>query len=568
MENPRHGPSALCKTLAHALKRLFRSVKTQDLEDSLSAPIEVIRKDVNRLSYLPRISTVSLFPDFEHSDIDYDNVEHQVSALPPTLHRSKITPDAQSVPLPAKSLSHFNLRQVYSDQSVLPLVTNSNKGSVKAHKLLEDVATGTIVSHKPVVVPKRTCSGTRSLQPTISSGSLAGSSVSNSSPSMIRRSKRSGDLRKSADAQSFATDTTLTSVPEHSLSSAADINQKDSFQMVRHFASFCVIDILAHGCPVNAVSEDLRYVYDIRERFVLNAQECSELSMDVSIGRDPDGNEVTYVLLFSPLMSPITSESCFVLVSAIDVSGYVRYAASLDQRSEAKGPSISPTSFRGRTKSGRHLISRRRIYPGHDQLEDDLPQGGFTQDDAEGRLTSTYELSQTSYTRQSKTDSEDIWTVIAREEGIICKPSASSKAPIKGASDQVSVRTPKQPMSSTSSKSSVDYADEEVLETFIESLQMLYSQYFLLSCMPFYEICYISPAVYASGDYEMGHLSYTTLNLMNNLGSHLAAGRRFQTTIRWGNKNVKKKLYCVPLIGPEPAPWICILVDKETPVHW
>jgi hypothetical protein len=473
--------------------------------------------------------------------------------------------------LPAKSLSHFNLRQVYSDQSELPTIPSLKNEAERNCELVENISLGTVLPHKPVIVPKDSLTQIRSTHPSISWASLAALVVSDSGSPTIRRTKRSSDLRKCADAQSFAPDTTLTSITEHSPSSAPNPISEDSFQMVRHFASFCIIDIVAPGCPVNAVSEDLRYVYDIKDRFVLNAQECSELSMDLSVGRDPDGNEVTYVLLFSPLVSPATSESHFVLVSAIDVSGYVRYAASLDRISEPKDENLPPSSFRQRSRLARQPYSCARIDEGSEQLADEFHHGCSIKDNLESSSASSHGFSSPSYSKRSKHDSEDIWAAIAREEGLISrKPSARSRsqATPSSPSNPVLSRKQTQPTSSTSSKSSLDYADEEVLGTFIGRLQVLYSEYFLLSCMPFYEICYISPAVYASGEYDTGHLSYTTVNLMNDLGSHLAAGRRFQATIRWGKKNAKKRLYCVPLVGPEPAPWICVLVDMETPIHW
>lgn len=573
MDKSRHNPSALRRTLAHALKRLFKSIKVQNTGDSRNAPIDIIRKDVNRVSYLRSISTVSLFPDFEHSHIESDQEEHRVSAYPLPPHQANTTLESKRFLLPAKSLSHFNLRQVYFDQSNLPSVPSPSQkmDAIRNCQLVEDVSVGTVVSHQPALTSKSFRSHNRSLQPIISSASLPTSSVSDSSSPAMRRTKRSGNLREFADAQSSVIDTALTSIPEHSPSSTPKNSSDDSLRLVRHFASFCVIDISAPGCPVSAVSENLRYVYDIKDRFVLNAQECSELSMDLSVGRDPDGNEVTYVLLFGPLVSPTTSESRFVLVSAIDVSGYVRFAASLDHYPESREESVPPKSYRKGSMSGRQLYSCARIDEGNEQLVDEFHHTCSIKESNESPSTNSTQSRQTSKPRLSRLDSEDIWTAIAREEGLICrKPAAGSKS--KMTLDSPSNRNPSreqtQSTSLSRSKSSLDYADEEVLGTFIEGLQVLYSEYFLLSCMPFYEICYVSPAVYERGEYDTGHLSQTTFNLMNDLGTYLAAGRRFQTTIRWGRKNVKRRLYCVPLMGPEQAPWICILVDMETPIHW
>ena len=571
MDKPRHSTSGLCRTLAHALKRLFKSVKVQDIKNSHNAPIDIIRKDLNRMSYLRPISTVSLFPDFEQCQAEFDPAEYPVSAraLPP--HPSNTTLVLKRFLLPAKSLSHFNLRQAYSDQSDLPTVPGQKMDATRSCQLVENVSVGRVVSQQPVLIPQRSRSHTRSLQPTISSASLAASFVSDRNPPAMRRTKPSGDLRKCASTQSSAIDPALTSIPEHSPSSAPKESPDDSLRLVRHFASFCIIDVSAPGCPVSAVSEDLRYIYDIKDRFVLNAQECSELSMDLSVGRDPDGNEVTYVLLFGPLVSPTTAKGRFVLVSAIDVSGYVRFAASLDCIPQSRDESVPPRSYRKKSGSARQSCSSTRINECSQQLADDFHDARSIKETRKIPSTTSLQSPQTSDPRRSKLDSEDIWTAIAREEGLICRKSSAgsiSRTTVDSPSNAEPSRKQTQSTSSNRSKSSLGCADEEVLETFIEGLQVLYSEYFLLSCMPFYEIYYVSPAVYESGDYDVGHLSHTTSNLMNDLGTYLAAGRRFRTTIRWGQKDVKRRLYCVPLMGPEPAPWICFLVDMETPIHW
>lgn len=575
MDSSHHTPSAFRRTLANALKRLFKSVKTQDADNQPSAPVDIIRKDVSGESHLPRISEVSLFPNFEELSVNNEPTDGKRPLTRMPLESSNTSQVSQNSLLPVKSLSHFNLREVYSDQSGLSVAPISNSEEPHARKLVKNDATGEVVPRKPIVVSKKSTLQIRrpeSIHVKISDASLAQSSTSDDLNPGLRRRKRSRNLRECASNQPFGPRVpSLTSIAENSELSASKSSLDESCRLVRHFASFCIIDIKAPGCPVSAVSDDLRYIYDIRDRFVLNAQECSELSMDLSVGRDPDGNEVTYVLLFSPLVAPDTETTRFILVSAIDVSGYVRYAASLETNSKPQDNCTSPTSFTERPKRKRKS-TRSWIDERTDQLADELLHGCSIKDDPEHDTIKPYNRWQTSRSTSSDFDGEDIWTAIADEEGLIFDKALISSKPIYTTSKPMSSQKQNQTAESADPKITLNYADEVVLGKFIESLQMLYSQYFLLACSPlndqFYEICYVSPSLYARGEYVSGHLSRMPLHNIRGFGAQLAAGRRFRRDVRWGNEGIEKQLYCVPLTGRQPPPWICMLVDKDTPIHW
>lgn len=565
---------SLRRSLARALKRLFRSVHFNHADHTLDFPVEIIRKDVSRMSYLSRISVVSSFPDFEDLELGNDGMLDNTSGINIPFEASQDAQAAQKRLLPAKSLSHLNLRGVFADHSKMPDPISKERGFLRAIKLDDYATTGAVVPQRPSLVPKRSNLQIRrhgSIHTRISNEHLAESSETDSSSSVIRRTKRSSDLRKCAKVRSAARETQrLTPIAENSPSVAGSSPQDFSSHLVRHFASFCVIDILSPGCPVSAVSDDLRYLYDVKDRFVLNAQECTQLSMDLSIGRDPEGNEVTYVLLFSPLVSPATGKSRFVLVSAIDVSGYVRYAASLGQRSESRELETLPSTLNEHSGGRRTSSSISWIDERTDQLADDLLKGCSIPN------TSSYDHAilegqwPSMNFRPSGRDAEDVWTTIAREEGLpphqTLATTRSTEKFHPGSGSQ------REATSSASPQSPLDYTDEKVLGIFIESLQVLYSQYFLLACSPlndqFYEISYVSPAVYASGEYVLGHLSHTSADLIRDFGAHLKRGGRFRAPIRWGDEGLEKQLFCVPLMGPKPAPWICFLVDKDTPIQW
>lgn len=579
MDRSRQSTGAICRTLAHALKRLFKSVKARIGKNALNGTVDIIRRDSTRPPpMLPRISEVSMFPDFESPDIIYDYTDDRTPTLPMTFHESYTAQEISRNLLPARSLSHFNLHQVYAHHSDLSVLPTRKQGHVWPAEPVTHANTGRVPARRPVLISKKSTLQIRrpvSFHANVVNAVPCTSVHSDSSSSVLRRMKPSGNLRKCAVAASHPAETNLlTATAEEACFSTSTSTDHDSIQLVKHFASYCIMDITIPGCPISAVSEDLGYLYDIKDRFVLNAHEISELSMDLSVGHDPDGNEVTYLLLFSPLISPATTKSCFMLVSAIDVSGYVRYAASLESTPEPREEIKYLNSNRDGSNQTRKTSSTSWIDKRTDQLADELLHGCSIKESSTRVFTSRRRVPQADAT-QSVRDSEDIWTAIAREEGLMTRPaSASSKSTgsAHSSANSSSFQYQEQANKSTSPRSSLNYADEKVLETFIDSLQVLYSQYFLLACSPlnrdFYEICYVSPAVYASGEYVSGHLSHTPFNLISAFGAHLAAGRRFRTVIRWGVQGVKKQLYCVPLMGHQPAPWICMLVDKETPIHW
>ena len=55
---------------------------------------------------------------------------------------------------------------------------------------------------------------------------------------------------------------------------------------------------------------------------MLNIQECEESSIDVVIGSNFDGDKVIHLVLFSPLLSPSTRTSRFMLAALIDVTHF------------------------------------------------------------------------------------------------------------------------------------------------------------------------------------------------------------------------------------------------------
>lgn len=103
-------------------------------------------------------------------------------------------------------------------------------------------------------------------------------------------------------------------------------------------------------------------------------------------------------------------------------------------------------------------------------------------------------------------------------------------------------------------------------------LQELYSDFFLLGKSPlsetYYEICNISPTLYAAQDYIQGHLSHTDPYTVDELGTRLGLDLAFSLKVKWGKTGEPKQLYCSPLYGQRSVAWVCFLVDSTNPPLW
>lgn len=106
----------------------------------------------------------------------------------------------------------------------------------------------------------------------------------------------------------------------------------------------------------------------------------------------------------------------------------------------------------------------------------------------------------------------------------------------------------------------------DVLDQFLASLQVLYSEFFLLGKSPLdefsYEICNVSPKVHAGREYIEGHLSETSPEDRAYMESKLTQERAFRMRIRWGVIGELRQLYCIPLFGRSNITWVCFLVHE------
>jgi len=309
------------------------------------------------------------------------------------------------------------------------------------------------------------------------------------------------------------------------------------------------LDTAAAGYPVTATSEDLKYIFDIGEQFFLNNQECTDVAMDVVTGCDAMGNPVTHLVLFSPLVSPSSGRSRFMLASLVDITSFIQDTPSTTELATIAEESVGDAELQTFVVSKPNTRWRT---PQSELSAEDLLGGCFRPEDAGARR-----LPPTPMHRHS----EDIWLHIASEEKTKSRSTSRSTS---------GSRTPRSQSSGRTSASS--RVDDCILDAFITELQRVYSDFFLLAKSPlddnFYEICNVSPTVHASKDYVHGHLSHTSAREIARLSEMLGWDRAFRMEVRWGVKAQEKQLYCVPMFGQSSITWICFLVDMHVGALW
>lgn len=112
------------------------------------------------------------------------------------------------------------------------------------------------------------------------------------------------------------------------------------------------------------------------------------------------------------------------------------------------------------------------------------------------------------------------------------------------------------------------------------TLKSLYKDYFILTPPPlstshgFYEIAYLSPSLFQSGEYKPcpdrggGQLTHTPPETIGRLGRSLAEGKEVAVEVKWGVEGAGKWLFCSPLFGPGLGCWICFLIDAGVGDVW
>ena len=570
----------LGSTLRQILKEVLRCRSRSTAVKGSAETSESSRRACPVPPCLPQLSQVSLFPNFESDRFRIDRYSVPTADGFASRHSHLESPSIESrlSLLPATRLNQFDLNQLFSNHQALPQhrvryeplpVAFAEGASLRASMLTPD--------HQPSLRLASTTLNIRRSTRSNSSESWSALATSASSPSKsgLKKARASENLRRNPPAIMFASrsadeiDSEVFNSPTPTPSSNQTSRSNASIHSVKYFGSFCVLDTFVPGCPVTATSEDLRYIYHIGDQFVLNVHDYDEMSIDIVTGTGPDGEEVIHLVLFSPLLSPGTGTSRFILAALIDVTHFLREASQIPEQDtigqessfEDEAISQAPTSLQSdwSTRSC-ELLS--------DNLLGGCSITARRQHNPVTEVASSSRLHK-SNPRDIEHDSEDIWLALAREERLE-KDWQPCVAPVNGGpmGSKTNQSRPSESMQASSSSTVVD----EVLEEFMSTLQQLYSESFLLARSPlddkYYEICNVSPAVYDSGDYVIGHLTHTAPHVVESISGGLAAGIAFRTEVRWGSQGTEKGLYCVPLYGESSTTWICVLVDQHMPVLW
>ena len=486
--------------------------------------------------------------------------------------------------LPARSLSQCNLNQTWAEHSKSYRPTQL---STVPESLTEGASRQASLVSLGSLRPSKSTLRIRESNRSLRSDRFSQPEVSNSSekPASQPRSGESWrDLRGLANSQHHVGDPPAPVSPARSARSTQ--SGQPSISSINHFGSFCVLDTHASGCPVTATSADLKYIFKVGELFFLNNQECTDASMDIVTGSDADGNEVTHLVLFSPLVSPSSGRSRFLLAALIDVTFFIKDAAAVPELDMISEESVLDEGVA--TPVYRQLPADRVYVPpkvvSYELSCEDLLGGCSVEDDHDYRtiaysrnergiipgmgMYADIDYADTAMKRDpTLARFEDVWTDLAREEMI-----RGRKRPLASAASARSGHNSVYTSPSQSERSSTLSKVDHVLENFMSELQQLYSDFFLLAKSPldawFYEICNVSPSVYVSKDYVHGHLSHSSRDTITQLSELLAEEAAFDINVRWGDKGEVKQLYCIPLFGQRDLTWICMLVDVKLGTLW
>jgi hypothetical protein len=591
MTNPttRHRQTAR-KSLRQSLKELLQRGRHQAKDQAGLLGSGILRRGGSGI-YLPEPSRVSLFPNFESTtqfDIDSYSVHipnHFANEVDFIGEAICLSPQASRASLlPLRSLSHFNLNQTYAEHGRPFRPTQlSTVPEILMEESSRQASLASLHSLKPSKSKLRIRGSNRSLR----SDNLSQSEAPRSSRTITSepRSKESlKTLRSHASFQGHTDHLPSALPPARSAGDQSKRTSSDqpSIASIKHFDSFCVLDTNSSGCPVTATSENLKYVFDVGEQFFLNNQECTDASMDIVTGYDADGNEVTHLVLFSPLISPSSGRSRFLLAALIDVTFFIKDAAAVPQLDTISEESVLDEGIA--TPVYRHPPTVRihdvvRKTSKYELSCEDLLGGCFVEDDNHWATEySPIDERANSYDMGMYADTEvkddpgfasfdDVWTDLAREEMM-----RGRNSPLQSTASTRSGHTTPHTSPSLSDPSPAVLRVDKVLDSFMSQLQQLYSDFFLLAKSPldagFYEICNVSPSVYVSKDYIHGHLSQSSRNTITKLSELLGGDTAFDMDVRWGITSDIKRLYCIPLFGQRDLTWICILADANWGILW
>lgn len=453
----------------------------------------------------------------------FETISSQGSLLPKTSLDQLVTPESIQFQSPLSQLAHAcNVPSIYRHGASL----QASLASLDSHT--QSVSTvGLQRSTRDLSPIPELRQAPRLAQPVPVRHQVALSPVSDANKG--RPTRRSSSRNMLRDRPTISIPSLTQDRPVHRI-----VEEEFGAPNVNYLSSFCVLDAAAPGCPVTMTSQDLRYVFDIGEEFFLNTVAIDETDVEIITGEDSQGNPVIHFVLFSPLVSAHNGRTRFVLASMLDITSLL-----MDDMSVPDLETISEESFVDKelmtppTSAGRRLLS-------YELSAENLLGGCF--------------VPERDMCTPVQAPKDDIWLDIASEESR------------KSRSDRASLSTPRS--NSTTSSSSRDFRGnrENMLDRFLASVKQLYSDFILLANPPLaensWEICNVSPKVYASREFIAGYLARTSATDIAELEKRLTEDTTFCMRVRWGAAGALKQLYCIPLYGRSNVTWICFIVDE------
>lgn len=534
---------------------------------------------------------MSLFPDFESNtqfDIDSYSVhipDHFASEAESNSEARCLSPSASRASLlPKTSLSQLNLNQTYAEHGRFYRPTQLST----VPEALEDGPSrqASLVSLQSFGPSKSTLRLRDSRQSLQGDHVLSQSQVPCVPKSMNSQPRLRGSLKDVRSLAGFQAHVEKPQTP--ALSATTNGSQPRSstparspIASIKNFESFCVLDTYLPGHPVVATSEDLKYVSDVGEHFFLNNQECRDKEIDMIPGYDADGNDLTRLVFYSPLISPSTGRSRYLLAALVDVTDFMNDAVTVSELDMISEESVldegiaTPVHAYQQDIRTRDVVSRTSKY----ELScEDLLGGCFIDDshrpmdycgiNNRGNIPRIGMYADTDLKHKpSVALLDDVWTELAREEGL-----RGRNSPFTSTASTRSGHCTPHSSPSLSDPTSTGSNEDDVVDSFMARLQQLYSDFFLLAISPLddthYEICNVSPSVYASKAYVDKHLSRSSRGTMARLCELLGEDTAFDIRVRWGIAGEAKQLYCIPLFGQRSLTWICMLVNVKLGALW
>ncbi|EGD95777.1 hypothetical protein TESG_03243 [Trichophyton tonsurans CBS 112818] len=298
--------------------------------------------------------------------------------------------------------------------------------------------------------------------------------------------------------------------PPHSpvcsiISRSASPHAAELVQLLDHLNSFCVLDTKSPGNAVVAASKDIHSAGGRGEKFPLNINVLEEEPCPVVSGYDENGNDVSYLIIATRLITATSGECHLLLTTLLDITDFL-YAATLEDLELRKSPKaceaehgILPSINSRVNRSAAEVINASPNLP---------------------------DQSQENEVHRSQTPM-----------GI--GPS----------------QTTEQLLSEFSAELLYIYKDIFILARSPQDRTV-------------YKISHVSRSLHAEGEYIRSHLKHTRAEKMKLLSENLGKNTQFDMVVNWGDHGIEKRLYCVPIYCCESWDWVCTMTDVDVPYLW